>query len=103
MAGESEVTHSRSGINVGGDKVRGDAMQEAYKENQTRLHEHSSQGFGPQNELQRRVAEQRSENEHKINESAGEIGKNNPLFRHPVIFLRDNKTISKLNLVKANR
>ena len=72
---ESEVTHSRSGINVGGDKVRGDAMQEAYKENQTRLHEHSSQGFGPQNELQRRVAEQRSENEHKINESAGEIGK----------------------------
>lgn len=72
---ESEVTHSRSGINVGGDKVRGDAMQEAYKENQTRLHEHSSQGFGPQNELQRRVAEQRSENEHKINESAGKIGK----------------------------
>lgn len=72
---ESEVTHNRSGINVGGEKVRGDAMQEAYKENQTKLHEHSSQGFGPQNELQRRVAEQRSENEHKINESAGEIGK----------------------------
>jgi conjugal transfer mating pair stabilization protein TraG len=72
---ESEVTHNRSGINVGGEKVRGDAMQEAYKENQAKLHEHSSQGFGPQNELQRRVAEQRSENEHKINESAGEIGK----------------------------
>ena len=50
-------------------------MQESYKENQAKLHEHSSQGFGPQNELQRRVAEQRSENEHKINESAGEIGK----------------------------
>ncbi|MEG5923624.1 conjugal transfer mating-pair stabilization protein TraG [Enterobacter hormaechei] len=72
---ESEVTHSHSGINVGGEKVRGDAMQESYKENQTKLHEHSSQGFGPQNELQRRVAEQRSENEHKINESAGEIDK----------------------------
>ncbi|HCI5455542.1 TPA: conjugal transfer protein TraG, partial [Enterobacter kobei] len=72
---ESEVTHSRSGINVGGEKVRGDAMQESYKENQAKLHEHSTQGFGPQNELQRRVAEQRSENEHKINESAGEIDK----------------------------
>ena len=72
---ESEVTHSRSGINAGGEKVRGDAMQESYRENQAKLHEHSSQGFGPQNELQRRVAEQRSENEHKINETAGEIGK----------------------------
>ena len=72
---ESEVTNSRSGINVGGEKVRGDAMQESYRENQTKLHEHSSQGFGPQNELQRRVAEQRSENEHKINQSAGEIDK----------------------------
>ncbi|KJX22070.1 conjugal transfer protein TraG [Enterobacter hormaechei subsp. xiangfangensis] len=72
---ESEITPNRSGINVGGEKVRGDAMQEAYKENQAKLHEHSSQGFGPQNELQRRVAEQRSENEHKINESAGEIDK----------------------------
>ena len=71
----SEVTHSRSGINSGGEKVRGDAMQESYKENQAKLHEHSSQGFGPQNELQRRVAEQRSENENKINESAGEIDK----------------------------
>ncbi|MGY0117171.1 conjugal transfer mating-pair stabilization protein TraG [Enterobacter roggenkampii] len=71
----SEVTNSRSGINVGGEKVRGDAMQESYRENQAKLHEHSSQGFGPQNELQRRVAEQRSENEHKINESAGEIDK----------------------------
>ncbi|HAT7732693.1 TPA: conjugal transfer mating pair stabilization protein TraG [Enterobacter cloacae] len=72
---ESEIIPNRSGINVGGEKVHGDAMQEAYKENQAKLHEHSSQGFGPQNELQRRVAEQRSENEQKINESAGEIGK----------------------------
>lgn len=72
---ESEVTHSRSGINVGGEKVRGDAMQESFKDNQAKLHEHSAQSFGPQNQLQRRVAEQRSENEHKINESAGEIDK----------------------------
>ncbi|EHT9986565.1 TPA: conjugal transfer mating pair stabilization protein TraG [Salmonella enterica] len=72
---ESEVVHSRSGINVGGEKVRGDAMQEAFKENQAKLHEQSGQGFGPQNDIQRRVAEKRSENEHKINESAGEIDK----------------------------
>lgn len=72
---ESEVAHSRSGINVGGEKISSDAMQEAFKENQAKLHEHSSQGFGPQNEIQRKVAEQRSENEHKINESAGEIDK----------------------------
>ncbi|EMK6106862.1 conjugal transfer mating pair stabilization protein TraG [Salmonella enterica] len=72
---ESEVTHNRSGVNVEGEKVRADAMQESYKENQAKLHEQSGQGVGPQNDLQRRVAEQRSENEHKINESAGEIGK----------------------------
>ncbi|ENF1004493.1 conjugal transfer mating pair stabilization protein TraG [Salmonella enterica] len=72
---ESEVTHNRSGVNVEGEKVRADAMQESYKENQAKLHEQSGQGGGPQNDLQRRVAEQRSENEHKINESAGEIGK----------------------------
>lgn len=72
---ESEVAHSRSGINVGGEKISSDAMQEAFKENQAKLHEHSSQGFGPQNEIQRKVAEQRSESEHKINESAGEIDK----------------------------
>jgi len=72
---EVAVAHSRSGINVGGEKISSDAMQEAFKENQAKLHEHSSQGFGPQNEIQRKVAEQRSENEHKINESAGEIDK----------------------------
>ncbi|EDV0839719.1 conjugal transfer mating pair stabilization protein TraG [Salmonella enterica subsp. enterica serovar Havana] len=70
-----EVIPGRSGINVEGEKARSDAMQETYKENQTKLHEQSGQGFGPQNDIQRRVAEQRSANEHKINESAGEIDK----------------------------
>ncbi|MDV0787455.1 conjugal transfer mating-pair stabilization protein TraG [Citrobacter amalonaticus] len=70
-----EVIPGGSGINIEGEKVRGDAMQEAYKENQAKLHEQSAQGFGLQNDIQRRVAEQRSENEHKINESAGEIDK----------------------------
>ncbi|HED3078461.1 conjugal transfer mating-pair stabilization protein TraG [Citrobacter amalonaticus] len=72
---DREVIPGRSGINIDGEKVRSDAMQETYKENQTKLHEQSGQGFGPQNDIQRRVAEQRSANEHKINESAGEIDK----------------------------
>ncbi|WP_194208703.1 conjugal transfer mating-pair stabilization protein TraG [Superficieibacter sp. 1612_C1] len=70
-----EMTHSRSGVNAEGQRVPGNAMQDTFRENQEKLHQQSGQGFGPQNELQRRVAEQRSENEHKINESAGEIGK----------------------------
>lgn len=60
---------------VQGGRVTGHAMQNAYSENQAKLHEQSGQGFEPQNELQRRGAEQRSENERKINESAGEIEK----------------------------
>ncbi|WP_312826587.1 hypothetical protein, partial [Escherichia coli] len=40
-----------------------------------KLNEHSGQVFVPKNDIQRRVAEQRSENEHKINESAGVIDK----------------------------
>jgi len=43
--------------------------------NQAKLSEWSGSSFEPQNELQRRVAEQRSANEQNINESAGEIGK----------------------------
>ena len=71
----SEDTHARSQINVEGEKVRLNAMQESFRENQTKLHEHSAQGFGTQNDIPRRVTEQRSENERKINESAGEIDK----------------------------
>ncbi|HCR0297187.1 conjugal transfer mating-pair stabilization protein TraG [Enterobacter ludwigii] len=71
----NEMTHGRSVVNVEGQRVPDNAMQDTFKENQTRLHQQSGQGFGPQNDLQRRVAEQRSENEHKINESAGEIDK----------------------------
>ena len=58
-----------------GNRVSGSTMQDAFEENQSKLHEQSGRSFEPQNDIQRRVAEQRSENEHKINESAGEIGK----------------------------
>ncbi|UKJ23729.1 conjugal transfer mating pair stabilization protein TraG (plasmid) [Enterobacter mori] len=70
-----EMSHSHVTMNIEEQRVQGNAMQASFKENQAKLHEQSGQGFGPQNELQRRVAEQRSENEHKINESAGEIDK----------------------------
>ncbi|WP_370968031.1 conjugal transfer mating-pair stabilization protein TraG [Enterobacter wuhouensis] len=51
-------------------------MQEAHKANEAKLREQLGQTSGAQSELQRRVTEQRSENENKINESAEEIGKN---------------------------
>ncbi|MHA1163756.1 conjugal transfer mating-pair stabilization protein TraG [Enterobacter ludwigii] len=71
----NEMRHSHATLNVEDQRVQGNAMQTSFKENQAKLHEQSGQGFGPQNDIQRRVAEQRSENEHKINESSGEIVK----------------------------
>lgn len=70
-----EMSPSHVTMNVEEQRVQGNAMQASFKENQAKLHEQSGQGFGPQNDIQRRVAEQRSENEHKINESAGIIDK----------------------------
>lgn len=71
----NEMSHSPATMNVEEQRVQGNAMQASFKENQAKLHEQSGQGFGPQNDIQRRVAEQRSENEHKINESSEEIEK----------------------------
>ncbi|HIC0892577.1 TPA: conjugal transfer mating-pair stabilization protein TraG [Enterobacter hormaechei] len=71
----NEMSHSPATMNVEEQRVQGNAMQASFKENQAKLHEQSGQDFGPQNDIQRRVAEQRSENEHKINESAGVIDK----------------------------
>jgi len=50
-------------------------MQKTFAENQAKLSERSGLSFEPQNEIQRRVAEQRSANMQNINESAGEIEK----------------------------
>lgn len=71
----NEMSHSPATMNVEEQRVQGNAMQASFKENRAKLHEQSGQGFGPQNDIQRRVAEQRSENEHKLNESAGVIDK----------------------------
>lgn len=71
----NEMSHNPATMNVEEHRVQDNAMQASFKENQAKLHEQSGQSFGPQNDIQRRVAEQRSENEHKINESSEEIEK----------------------------
>lgn len=78
--GSATVQRDGTGARITGGavvdgRVSSDSMSDAFRENQAKLHEQSGHGFGPQNDIQRRVAEQRSENEHKINESSGEIDK----------------------------
>lgn len=55
--------------------VGGNVLQGSIKENEARLQEASQQVPTVPNEIQRKVAEQRSTNENKISESAGEISK----------------------------
>ncbi len=97
----SEDTHARSQINVEGEKVRLNAMQESFSENQAKLHEHSAQGFGTQNDIPRRVAEQRSENERKINESAGEIDKKQSTVQTSSDILKGEITNSQSSFLKG--
>ena len=73
--GSSGDIPSRGGTAIRGENVTGNDMQNVYRENEMRLHSLSGQGFGPQNELQRQVAGQRSEIERNMNKSAGEIDK----------------------------
>ncbi|EIV2910325.1 conjugal transfer mating pair stabilization protein TraG [Citrobacter braakii] len=73
--GSSGYIHTRSGTVIRGENITGNDMQDVYRENQMRLHSQSGQGVGPQNELQRQVAGQRSEIERNMNKSAGEIDK----------------------------
>lgn len=71
----SQVTDSGSSGRVYSGGVNGEDMRNLYNENQARLKEHAGEYSGPQNEIQQKVAGQRSENEQNINNSAGEIGK----------------------------
>ncbi|STA62870.1 conjugal transfer mating pair stabilization protein TraG [Citrobacter amalonaticus] len=61
---------------ISGGPMDSSQMERAFKENQTKLEQQANHGFEPKNTLQRQAAEQRSANEQKINESAGEINKN---------------------------
>ncbi|EAX8457055.1 conjugal transfer mating pair stabilization protein TraG [Salmonella enterica] len=66
------ITSDRTAV---GGRVTGNDMSDSFKENQERLREQTGQTFEPQNDLKLRAAEQRSENQHNINKSAGEIDK----------------------------
>lgn len=71
----SQVTDSGSSGRVHSGGVNGEDMRSLYNENQARLKEHAGENSGLQNEIQHKVAGQRSENEQNINKSAGEISK----------------------------
>lgn len=64
---ENEITPRNSS--------RGQDMRNDYERNQEVLNQKHEGGFGADNDIQRRVAEQRSNNEQNINNSAGEITK----------------------------
>jgi conjugal transfer mating pair stabilization protein TraG len=57
-------------------RISGQEMQASHRVNQAKLDEQAGHRFSQQNELQHRVAEQRSENLKNIGESATEIDKN---------------------------
>lgn len=61
---------------ISGGPMDSSQMERAFKENQTKLEQQANHGFEPKTTLQRQATEQRSANEQKINESAGEINKN---------------------------
>ncbi|EMO4249002.1 conjugal transfer mating pair stabilization protein TraG [Citrobacter freundii] len=58
-----------------GGRIIGNDMSDSFKENQEKLREQRGQVFESQNELKRRAAEQRSDIQNNINNSAGEIDK----------------------------
>ena len=77
-------------------------MHEAHKANEVKLHEQSGHAFGAQNELQRRVAEQRSENESKINESSEEIGKNRSTVQASSDILKGENSSAQSTFIKEH-
>lgn len=72
------ITDNRTAV---GGNVTGNDMSDSFKENQEKLREHSGQIFEPQNDLKRRAAEQRSDIQNNINNSAGEIDKKQSTVR----------------------
>lgn len=71
-SGAGSLTTDRT---AGGSRVDGNTIEGVFRENQEKLREQSGRSFGLQNDIQHRVAEQRSENELNIKESAGNIDK----------------------------
>jgi len=71
----SHDTMSSVKSNLPDNRIDVGEMQKTFAASQAKLSERAGLSFEPQNEIQRRVAEQRSVNLQNINESAGEIEK----------------------------
>lgn len=93
---------SERGRSVQGGHVSESEMENNFKQNQAKIHEQSGQSVGPQNEIQRRVAEQRSENERNINESAGEIDKNRSTVQASSDILKGENNSAQSKFVKEH-
>lgn len=112
QTGHSQLTSQKTGGNlessghqVRGSKVPGEDMQTAFQQNQSRLQEQAGQGFAPQEEMHRRVAEQRSANEQNINKSSGEIGKKQSTVQASSDMLKDesHNAQGKFNLERKEK
>lgn len=102
---KSGSTLESSGHQVRGSKVPGEDMQTAFQQNQSRLQEQAGQGFAAQEEMQQRVAAQRSANEQNINKSSGEIGKKQSTVQASSDMLKDesNNAQGKFNLERKEK
>ncbi|EHO5973697.1 conjugal transfer mating pair stabilization protein TraG [Salmonella enterica] len=74
-ASETKAINITADRTAAGGRIIGNDMSDSFKENQEKLHEQRGQVFESQNELKRRAAEQRSDIQNNINNSAGEIDK----------------------------
>ncbi|ELP9302769.1 conjugal transfer mating pair stabilization protein TraG [Salmonella enterica] len=74
-----------------GGRIIGNDMSDSFKENQERLREQAGKTFEPQNDLKRRAAEQRSEIQNNINNSAGEIDKKQSTVQASSGILKDEQ------------
>lgn len=84
---------------ISGGPMDSSQMERAFKENQTKLEQQANHGFEPKTTLQRQAAEQRSANEQKINESAGEINKNRSTVQTSSDILKGAQDNAKSNFI----
>lgn len=87
---------------AGGSRVDGNTIEGTFRENQEKLREQSGRSFGPQNNIQHRVAEQRSENEHNIKESSGEIDKKQSTVQKDSSIIKGENLSAQSQFVKEH-
>lgn len=107
---QESVTVQRSGAGnlttdrtAGGSRVDGNTIEGAFRENQEKLREQSGRSFGPQNDIQRSVVEQRSENELNIKESAENIDKKQSTVQKNSGILKDESENIKSQFIEGKQ